>query len=68
MSEHLSFDEIVNFIYSTDADKPITVHRINSHIINCETCKYMYDTIYGLYELGFEKGLIEVEKNLKKRT
>ena len=66
MNQHLDFNEIVEFIYSDNIDaNKILAHRVNSHIFNCKKCRQVYDTIYDVYELGFEKGIVEVNRNIK---
>ncbi|HCS73590.1 MAG TPA: hypothetical protein DIW17_06930 [Clostridiales bacterium] len=47
MKEHLSFDEIVNFIYANRIDKnyKLSATRINSHICSCMECYKMYDAV-----------------------
>lgn len=59
MSRHLEFEEIVSYIKCRDlSDENVRLaQRINSHILQCEECKRMYDATLGFYDVVFNDSL-----------
>ena len=69
MGEHLEFDDIVDFIYADKLDEhtELLAQKVYSHITQCDDCRKVYMTVYELYELGFEEGMVRVEDKIKEK-
>lgn len=65
--EHLTFNEIVDAIYTTELTPESARHiaRVNAHVMNCPDCFKIHKAVYEIYELGFEQGLDVVNERLQ---
>jgi len=52
MSEHLTFDEMVDFLktYEVNDETLRMAYRVNEHISNCNECYIAYNTLFEQYE------------------
>ncbi len=47
MTEHLNFEDIVDAIYADEMtpDNMRRIHRVQAHVMKCDSCRHIYDTI-----------------------
>lgn len=47
MTEHLNFEDIVDAIYADEMtpDNMRLIHRVQAHVMKCDSCRHIYDTI-----------------------
>ena len=52
MTEHLDFDDIVDAIYTDEMtpDNMRLIHRVQAHVMKCDNCRHIYDTILTIRE------------------
>lgn len=52
MTEHPDFDDIVDAIYADEMtpDNMRLIHRVQAHVMKCETCRQTYETILAIKE------------------
>ena len=53
MNKHLTFDEMVDFVYATKVtdDTIQLAQKVNSHIFTCKECREVFDSIRGVKEI-----------------
>lgn len=52
MGKHIDFDDIVKVIYSDTIDEEMNIlmAKVNAHIIQCQECRRVYDTILAIHD------------------
>ena len=47
ITEHLNFEDIVDAIYADEMtpDNMRLIHRVQAHVMKCDSCRHIYDTI-----------------------
>ena len=62
MTEHLDFDDIVDAIYTDEMtpDNMRLIHRVQAHVMKCDNCRHIYDTILTIRE--WQEGVLSDEK------
>lgn len=58
MTNHLSFDEIVDVIYMEriTPESIKLVHKVHSHVLTCRECKEIYDIVLAIKETQKDSG------------
>lgn len=53
MNNHLTFDEMVDFVYATKVTNETIqlAQKVNSHIFTCKECREVFDSIRGVKEI-----------------
>ena len=54
MGEHLTLEELAAFLQETDTgpDTVARIARINAHLLHCDACSALFDTVSSLLELS----------------
>lgn len=63
LNEHLIFDDMVDFVYSTElTDEAIKLaQRVNSHIFTCKECREVYESLLAIKEATDERILENIQ-------